>query len=472
MTENNDPGGSTLLAITIVVIALLAMSLAGCAIGPDYKRPEADLPKDFAARQSEKPAAERWWLLFNDPVLDKLIDEALAANRNLAVAATRIEQARAQFVIERAALTPNAGIQAQKSRDRASAIGPVVIPPEALRTETNRLVLVASWELDFWGKYRRATEAAKAELAASEAGRDAIRNSLVADVARGYFALQALDRSREVALRTLESRRVAIDLLKRRFDAGVISELDFRQFDAEVAAAEAAVPVIEQNRTRQEGALAVLLGRSPRGIYEGRIDRGALLTPEAVEVPAGLPSDLLLKRPDIRQAEAQLMAANARIGVARAAYFPTIKLTGFYGGESQSVSDLFKGPARTWSYGADLLQPLFAGGTISGGVELANARQREAALQYQATIAQAFKEVRDAIAAQSTAREAYIAQARREQSLARALELANMRYGGGVASLLDVLDTERLLLAVRIEAINAERDRRAAIVDLYLALGS
>ena len=460
--------------MTRVLLAALAAGvlLAGCTLGPDYKRPEVDLPKDLGVAQGAKPADAQWWKLFHDPVLDKLVDEALAANRDLAVAAERIEEARAQVRIERAALSPDAGIKASKSRDLASSIGPVNIPSEFVRTNTNRVVLAASWELDFWGKYRRSVEAARGELLATEAGRDAVRNTLIADVARGYFALQAFDRGYEVAARTRDSRVEGLGLLRKRLEAGVIGELEVRQFDAELAAAEAAVPAIAQNRVRQEGALAVLLGRSPRAVMEGRVDRGTATLPEEVEVPAGLPSDLLLRRPDLRAAEGKLIAANARIGVARAAFFPDVTLTAFYGGESQAVRDLFKGPARTWSFGANLVQPLFAVGQLIGGVELANARQREAVLEYQAAIAQAFKEVRDALALQANARDAYVAQRRREDNLENALRLANLRFTGGISNLLDVLDAERQLLGVRLEAINAERDRRDAIVELYLALGA
>ena len=460
--------------MTRIRFAVLAAAvlLAGCTLGPDYQRPAVDLPKDYGVTQAGKPADAQWWQLFGDPVLDQLIDEALAANRDLAAAAQRIEQARAQLRIDRAALSPDAGIQASRSRDKASSVGPANIPSEFLRTDTNRLVLAATWELDFWGKYRRTVEAARGELVATEAGRDSVRNTLIADVARGYFSLQALDRGYDVAVRTRDSRVEGMSLLGKRLEAGVIGELELRQFDAELAAAEAAVPTIAQNRVRQEGALALLLGRSPRAIMEGRVDRGAVTMPEAVEVPAGLPSDLLLRRPDLRAAEAKLMAANARIGVARAAFFPTVKLTGFYGGESQAVRDLFKGPARTWSFGADLLQPLFAGGQLVGGVSLADARQREAVIQYQAVIAQAFKEVRDALALQANARDAYVAQRRREDNLENALRLANLRFTGGISNLLDVLDAERQLLGARLDAINAERDRRDAIVELYLALGA
>jgi multidrug efflux system outer membrane protein len=453
-------------------IAAVALLVAGCTVGPDFKRPEVDLPQDLGVVQSPAPAPERWWVLFNDPVLDRLVDEALAANRDLRAAAERVEQSRAQFVIVRAEQSPNAGIEANRSRDHASSQGPFPLPPEFIDTNQYRLVLRASWEIDFWGKFRRATEAARAELAASEAGRDAIRASLIADVVRGYFTLQALDERMATVERTLETRDKAFELQKLRLDAGVVSELEFRQVESDLRGAQALVPVLRQARVNQEGALAVLFGRTPRQVYEAGVDRAPPMPAMMVDVPAGLPSDLLLRRPDLREAEARLHAANARIGVARAAYFPSITLTGYYGGESQVLGDLFSGPARTWNIAGGLLQPLFAAGQIRGGVDLANARTREAAELYQKVVANAFREVRAAIAAQTNLREASAAQQARERALTRALELARLRYDNGTVSLFDVLETERQLLLVRLEAIDAERDRRAAIVDLYLALGA
>jgi multidrug efflux system outer membrane protein len=457
--------------MTKLLPIVAALALAGCAIGPDYQRPAVDLPQDLGVRQSGVPAQEKWWTLFNDPVLDAMVDEALNANRDLKAAAARIEQSRGQFEIARADQYPRAGVQFDKSRDRSSERIGFAPPPEAIESNHNRLVLRAAWELDFWGKYRRATEAARAELAASEAGREAIRNALVGDVTRGYFALRALDASLATAERTLLGRVKSLELQQLRYDNGMANELELNQIRADVLGTRALIPLLEQRRSGQEGALAVLLGRSPREIFQASIARGTTTTPESIEVPAALPSDLLLRRPDLRQAEEQLKAANARIGVARAAYFPSITLTGFYGGQSQELSDLFVGPARTWSVAAGVLQPLFAGGQIRGGVEFAEGRAKEAAEQYQQAIAIAFRETRDAIVAQSATRTIFEAQAQREQALAKTLELANLRYENGVYSLFELLETERQLLAVRLERIDAERDRRTAIVDLYLALG-
>jgi multidrug efflux system outer membrane protein len=464
--RHSRSGGNPILAI------FAAMVLASCTVGPNYSRPDVDLPKDFGVAQSPAPAPERWWSLFNDPVLERLVDEALVANHDLKAAAARVEQARAQLAITRADQLPSVGIDASRARDRASAMGPIPIPPDFLNTNTHRLVLRFSWELDFWGKYRRASEAARAEILASEAGRDAVRASLVSEVVRGYFALQAIDRRMAAVVRNMEGRAEALELQKLRLDAGMVSELEYRQVESDLRTSQALIPVLRQQRVRQEGALAVLFGRTPREVYAAQVDRGTSTPPLVTEVPAGLPSDLLLRRPDLREAEARLHAANARIGVARAAYFPSISLTGFYGGESQSLSDLFTGPARTWNLTGALLQPLLAGGQIRGGVDLANARTREAAELYQKAVANAFKEVRDAIAAQTNLREAYTAQQERERALARTLELSRLRYDNGAVSLFEVLETERQLLLARLDAIDAERDRRAAIVDLYLAMGS
>jgi multidrug efflux system outer membrane protein len=472
MTEQRNPGGGAFVAILIVAIALATMFLAGCTVGPDFKRPEVELPKDLGVAQSPLPPAERWWALFNDPVLDRLVDEALGANHDLKAAAARVEQARAQVAITRADQLPSVGIDASHARTRASALGSFPLPPDLITTNDNRLVLRFAWEIDFWGQYRRATEAARAELLASEAGRDAVRASLVSEVVRGYFALHALDRRTDTLERNLEGRQKTLDLQKMRLDAGVVSEVEYRQTESDLRTIQALVPALRQARLVQANALALLFGRTPREVYEGGVDRGTPVAPLAIEVPASMPSDLLLRRPDLREAEARLHAANARIGVARAAYFPKVSLTGYYGGESQALRDLFSGPARTWNLAGGLLQPLFAAGQIRGGVDLANARTREAAELYQKAVANAFREVRDAIAAQTNLREAALAQAERERSLERTLELEQLRYDNGTVSLFEVLETERQLLLARLDAIDAERDRRNAIVELYLALGA
>jgi multidrug efflux system outer membrane protein len=456
-----------------IAAALAALLLAGCTVGPDYVRPEAELPQALGVPQAAVAAADQWWKLFQDPVLDKLVEETLAYNRDLRAAAERIEQARAQLGLARAEQWPEAGLEYTRSRNRTSAIGGTPLPEGVpLETSSQRLVLRASWEIDFWGKYRRSTEAARAELAATEAGRDAIRATLVADTIRGYFALRGLDASLASVTLTRQGREKSLELQKLRLDAGVVSELEYRQVESDVNASAALVAVIRQRRVAREGALALLLGRSPRAVFEDSVERGNPVTPSVVEVPAGLPSDILLKRPDVREAERRLAAANARIGVARADYFPRISLTGFFGGESQSLGDLFDGQARTWNLAGAVLQPLIAAGRIRSNEELAEARTREAAELYQKAVANAFREVREALAAQSNLREAYLAMTARERALSRTAELSRLRYDNGAVSLFDVLETERQLQAAKLETIDAERDRRNAIVDLYLALGA
>jgi multidrug efflux system outer membrane protein len=450
--------------------ALAALLLSACTVGPDYERPPLELPE---ASGAAVPAAapEGWWRLFADPVLDRLVAEALEANRDLRAAAARVDAARARYGVVRAEQFPAVGIQGSSSRDRFSESVGFPPPPDAIESTTHRLVVRASWELDFWGRYRRSSEAARGELAASEAGREAVRMTLVGDVVRGYHALRALDAALAVAVRTLEGRAKALELQKLRYDSGIVSELELRQVEADVRGAEALVPLLEQRRAREEGALALLLGRSPRAVFAASVERGGGALAAPPDVPAGLPSDLLLRRPDLREAEARLMAANARIGVARSAYFPAITLTGFYGGESQALADLFSSPARSWSVAAGLLQPVFGAGEIAAGVDLAEANTREAVALYEQAVARAFGEARDAIAAQGTSRRIALATREREAALGRALELSKVRYANGTVSLFEVLETERQLLAARLETLDADRDRRSAIVDLFLALG-
>jgi multidrug efflux system outer membrane protein len=431
-----------------------------------------DLPKDYATAQGKVEPVQDWWKLFNDPMLDRLEEEALAANRDLRIAAEHVVQARSQLAITRSDQLPQASVAATHNRTRSSSISSLPIPPEFLETNDNRVVATFSWELDFWGKYRRATEAARADLVATEAGQDAVRNSLTADVAHGYFAILSYDQRIATLDRQRQSWVEALQLQKVRWDAGAVSELEYRQIESQLHAAEAFLPTMRLTRARQESALAILLGRTPRDVFGVKVERGKVDTPDQVEVPAGMPSDLLLRRPDLRQAEAQLHSANARIGVARAAYFPDISLTGYVGSESEALKGLFTGPARTWSLAGGLLQPLYAGGQIKGGVDLAESRTREAVELYQKAVANAFREVRDAIIAQSELREAWVKQNERELSYARTLDLARIRYQNGTINLFDLLETERQLLAAQLDAIDAERDRRDAIVELYTAMGA
>lgn len=462
----------------LLFVAMVA-GLAGCAIGPDYQRPAVELPSGFAAAPAGAVAetpSKSWWIVFNDPVLNSLIDEALAHNLDLVAAAARVTEAQALLGLAVTDQTPVAYAAASRTGNRNSGASANSGPGQPLQSTTNRVTLNVSFEIDFWGKYRRATEAARAELLSVQANRNALRLSLTAQVAQGYFNLRALDARIAVTGQAIRRGDEALAMQTKRFDAGVISEFDYRQRFAEVDSGRAQLPPLQSQRNNQERALGVLLGRSPREIMSGRVDRpqagaGRPALAAAIAVPAGLPSDLLLRRPDLIEAEQKLIAANARIGVARAAYFPSISLTGLLGSESSSLGDLFSGPARIWNFAGNLTQPLWGAGRIGRQVEIAEARTEQVVAQYRNAIANAFREVQDAIQAQAAAREVLDIEQRRVTSLSKSTDLARLRYENGVASQLDVIDAERSLLLAELNRIEAERAMQASIADLYKALG-
>jgi multidrug efflux system outer membrane protein len=458
----------------IFTAALIATLLSGClSVGPDYQRPKIDTPDVWPGENIAASVPVQWWQSYNDPALDRMIEEALVHNADLALAIARVDEARAQLGITRADQVPGVTLNADGSRNRISERSPLFFPGIESRYTDLKASFNASWELDFWGKYRRATEAARADLLATESNREAVRLSLISDVARGYFNLRTLDAQVAVTRQTLAKRLSALALQQKRFESGVASELELRQVEAETAAAQALLPSLETQLAQQETALSVLLGRSPRAIVGELPERGmeieALTVPPAV--PAGLPSDLLQRRPDLRQAEQQLVAANARIGVAKAAYYPSISLTGAFGSESVTLADLFTSPARLWSFSASIAQTVFDMGRTRSNVAAASARQRQSLAQYQSVIQNAFKDTLDALVAQRKARETFEADQVRVAALQKALELAVLRYNNGVASLLDVLDAERGLLDAQLDRVEAQRTQLTATVDLFKALG-
>jgi len=459
---------------------LLAILLAGCAVGPDYQRPEFELPQDWRAapptsaepaRQADT-AGERWWSLYADPVLDRLIDEALAHNADAAVAAARVLEARAVAGITDADLYPTVSAGLSGNRTKSTLQGTFPLPPGVPRIQNDyRATLNASYEVDLWGKYRRASEAARAELFASESAREALRLSLTAQVAQQYFALIAADAQEGVAQRTLATRGETLSLFAKRLEAGMLSEYDLHQAEAEQASARSQLAALTQARERAESALAVLLGRSPRAVMEGPIERGTPGAVKEVVIPAGLPSDLLLRRPDLREAEQKLVAANARIGAARAQYFPSIGLTAYLGSESVAFGSLFSGPAGIFQFAAAITQPLWSAGSVRFGVEAAEARREQALAEYRKAVASAFKDVRDTLAAQNAARETLAAETARAAALDKALKQAQLRFDAGIAGRLEVLDVERNLLAAELARIDSERARKAALADIFKALG-
>jgi outer membrane protein, multidrug efflux system len=455
--------------------AVMVAELAGCmTVGPDYKRPQTDMPEQWPGATAADPISATWWKTYNDPVLDKLVDEALLQNLDLRLAIARVAEARAGLGIARADQYPGVTANGSASRNRASQNSTLGTPPGIdPEFSSYRATLDAAYEIDFWGKYRRATEAARAELLGSQFNRDAVRLTLVTDVARSYFSLRALDAQVEVTRRTISSRLASTALTRKRFEAGVAAEFELKQSEAEAAQAQALLPTIESQLAQQESALAVLIGRSPRDIVTKPVDRGAAI--EALTapppVPSGLPSDVLERRPDIRAAEQSLVAANARIGQAKAAYYPSISLTGVFGVESNSLGDLFKAPSRVWQVSASAAQTVFDAGRTGSRVDAAQAREQQVLAQYQSSIQRAFKDALDALVIQRKARESLDAETVRRDALKSSLDLAQLRYDNGIASLLEVLIAERALLDAELNRVEAQRAQLSATADLFKALG-
>jgi multidrug efflux system outer membrane protein len=407
---------------------------------------------------------QKWEEIFKDQQLQHLIRTALQQNYDVRIAASRILQAEALLRITRADQYPELDAGASISNQRRARTGPI----PSFENTAGQISVAAAWELDFWGKYRRATQAARAELLAQEWARQAVISTLVADVAGSYFQLRELDLELEIARRTASSRTESLNLTKTLQERGLNTMLDVHQAEQLVYAASAQVPDIERQIEQQENAISILLGRNP-----GDVSRGLKLTeqPLAPEVPAGLPSSLLERRPDIRQAEQRLIAASARIGVAKAAYFPQITLTASGGFQSSTLAELFTGPAGLWSFGAALTQPIFNGGRIRSNVRLTKAQQEEALLVYQRTIQQAFREVSDGLVAYRKNQEFRKQQELLTQSAREAARLSGVRYRAGQTSNLEVLTNETNLFAAELRFAQAQLNERLALVQLYRALG-
>ena len=455
--------------------AFLAFTVfvAGCSVSPKYERPPVELPQ--AWKESAPRFAEdgRWWRIYDDALLDQLVDEGLKNNYDLVVAAARVDEARALAAEARSFLLPRLDAQGAVSRDQISTRTALTPPGVPREFSSHRATVNLSYEVDLFGRLRGSVDAARAELEASEASREAVRLALAAEVAKTYFSLRSFEQQVLLTRQTLDLREETLGLQRKRRNAGVIGDYELRQLEAEAAAARAQLPALEQAREREEVALQVLLGRDARQVFESQIARrevpDAKLLPPVV--PAGIPSELLLRRPDLVEAERRLAAANARIGVARAEMFPSIALTGFLGAESASLSNLFSGPAAIWQLAAAVTQPIFSGGRTEARTAAAEARERALVAQYQQAVRNAFAEVRSALVAQTRAREIYEAESARADALAETLRLARLRYASGIANQLEVMDAERGLLAARASRIDALRAHRSAVADLFRALG-
>ncbi|MGD8617915.1 MAG: efflux transporter outer membrane subunit [Gammaproteobacteria bacterium] len=460
---------SKLMRCRILLPVLFALS--GCAaVGPDYVRPEIDSPEtwrvDYAA--AADVANTRWWKQFDDPVLNQLIDTALRENKDVRIAAARVEEFAARLDITRSGFYPQIGYNGQASRNRASREAFGGVPAGSDRGYNDySATLSAGWELDLWGRIRRATEASRADLLAQDENRRTVILSLVSAVANTYVTLRQLDRQLEVSQDTLATRAEALRLFKLKFRGGVISELELAQVKVEYEQAAAAIPPIERRIALTENALSVLLGHNPGSIPRGkRID--ALVLPP---VPAGTPSSLLENRPDIRAAEQNLVAANARIGVARAQYFPTISLTGLFGYVSEELDNLLQNSANVWSLGGSALGPIFTGGAITGQVRASEAVQRQALVAYLQTVQTAFRDVDDALVNVQKSREQLAAEGRRVQALRDYAHLARLRYDEGYASYIEVLDAQRSLFDAELQYVSVRGDVYTSLVNTYKAMG-
>jgi multidrug efflux system outer membrane protein len=457
-------------------IVLAAFTLAACTSGPDYKRPDMVLPENWPAKQDDAAVkasgvTEQWWHLYADSTLDQLEEEALAHNADIQVAAVHVLEVRAQLGITKADQFPELSANASQSRTKASTVGTFPLPAYIPPTQNfSHVSLDASYELDLWGKLRRATEAARADLLSAESARDTVRLTLTTQVAQQYFALVSLDAQEAATRRLLAGRQDRLELNKKQLEVGMLSDYDLHQAEADAAAVQSQLASLVQARDKQETTLTLLLGRSPRDVMASDLHRGSPTLPVAT-VPEGLPADLLLRRPDLKDAEQRLVALNARIGVARAQYFPSISLTSYVGSESVAFSNLFTKPANIFQFAGNITQPIFNAGRIGFQVDVAEARRDQALIQYKQAVANAFGDVRNALSAQEAARQVLTYESARSDALEQAYKQADMRYQAGIASRLELLDVERNYLQAQLNRLDAERAQRSAVADLFKALG-
>jgi multidrug efflux system outer membrane protein len=457
----------------LAAITLLALGFTGCTVGPRYKRPPVDVPTAHRGIEQENAgkteaaslADQKWWELFQDQQLQQLIKTALEQNYDVRIAAARILEAQAQLGITRANQFPQANAGAASNVVRVPA-QPAL--PVATNGSATQLSVSAAWELDFWGKFRRATEAARANLLASEWAKQQVISTLVSNVATAYFQLRELDLELAISQETLASRRDSLKLTQLLADHGSTSLLDVRQAEQLVYTAGEQIPDLERRIQQQENLISTLIGKNP-----GEVARGLKLTeqPHLPQVPAGLPSALLERRPDVRQAEEQLVAFNAQIGVAKAAYFPQITLTGDAGYQSPALSSLFTSPTGFFSFGGSLVQPLFAGGRIRSGVKLAEAQRDEAVLTYKKTIQLAFQDVADSLIAYEKDQEFRQQQQLLTNAAEGAAHLSDVRYKGGATSYLEVLTNQTNYFSAQLNLAQSQLNELNALVQLYRSLG-
>ncbi|MCE5335883.1 MAG: efflux transporter outer membrane subunit [Desulfobacteraceae bacterium] len=452
------------------LIFALTILLAGCMVGPDYRRPAVDTPQSYRYEEADARGTVNidWWKQFEDPVLDGLITEALSNNKNVKIAAANVENAAGVLLQTRSPLFPQfnyTGTAARQllSERNAAPISSVVANPQ----NAYQVLAGASWEIDLWGRIRRLTEAAQANLLSTEEARRGVILSLVSSVAGNYMQLRGLDKQLEVANKNLAAYAESVDLFEKQFSYGQVSQMNLTQAQSQYDTALASIPQIESQIAQLEHAISILLGRNPGPITRGK----PIFQMSLPEIPIGVPSEILERRPDIRQAEQNLIAANAKIGAARALYFPTISLTGTMGTASDNLTDLFTGPARVWNYTGTLTGPIFTAGSIAGQVQQATATQKAALLSYESSIQNGFSDVENALIARRKLEEQLGAQEKLVATLRQYEHLAKLQYEGGYATYLTVLNAEQQLFPAELNYAQTRASLCAAYVKIYQAMG-
>jgi multidrug efflux system outer membrane protein len=457
--------------IGLFSVLTVTLALAGCAVGPDYQRPEATLPATYSQAPTDEsataPVDPDWWTLFGDADLNALVQQALAANQDLQAAVARLEAADAFAREVGAAYYPAVGLDAATSRLGTSGVTYNGQQMGGATYNNRRAALTLSYEIDLWGRIRRQNEAAGADALSSRFARDSVRLALIGNVANEYLALRSHDAEIAVSQNTVDSREETVRIVRARLDAGNASGLELAQAENSLASAQSQLSQLKRLRGLSENQIGLLTGQPGLRIPAG--DFAKLPLPPMP--PTGLPSTLLEARPDVRQAEEKLIAANARIGVAKAAYFPTISLTGIYGSESMALSNLFTGPAGIWSAALGLTMPVFDAGRTGARVDQASAGQKEALANYRMTMQSAFKDVNDALVALRELRAEEAANIAQLEAAQRSLKLSQARYEAGYAGFLDVLDAQRTTNVAQLTYLNSRKNRLGAAVDLFKALG-
>ncbi len=455
-----------------VLIALLLITIAGCAVGPDYKRPQLDIPKEFVNDDSLmisdslslSIADTSWWSLFQDSVLTDLIHTAVKENTNILVASSRVEQYMALYGVAKSDMYPQIFGKATTPYGQFSSVntGTEKNPTRAIFN----IGISADWELDIWGKIKRSKESASAELLASEESRKGIILMIASQVASAYIDLLSLKKQLEIANNTVESRDYSIFLFKLRLARGDISDLELIQLESEFWVAKSKIPFIEKKISQLETAISILLGRNPGKIKTTNVLDNLIIP----EIPTGIPSALLERRPDIKQAEQKLISANAKIGVVKSMYYPSISLSGILGLASNDLTTILDPQSRIWNIGGSITAPIFTGGKVSNQVKVAESVKKELLLTYIQTIRNAFKETEDAFSDRYYTQEQLAMEKNIVESLLKYKELADLRYREGVTSYLEVLDAERSLFSAQLQYADTQASLLKSVVNIYKAL--